>query len=299
MRARLIFILILLPFLVFSQDRVRFKYFKNTEKFKSGDFLGLVKGVEFYDSTGRMISEYDFTKIEPLDRIYKLGLESNWEEKIDYQKEGTRVNNYSKTDSLFWSPFISSKNCSKFKPIQIASFYPVIKYKNDSMVVLYHRPTFYFQEEGSDWFDPKIYSIKNRDGIRLIPIKYPHAFTYVQISKDINWMLGFHGTELDNCDGIYDEPTIFLINLETGETELNLPASFSFRTENDQIGNFTIYDYDFIYYIDPYNRIYWKYKRDIENEEQISIEERKIIIKEKGGVVRELDVNNSFKPFHY
>ena len=75
----------------------------------------------------------------------------------------------------------------------------------------------------------KIYSINNRDGIRLIPIKYPHAFTYIQISKDINWMLGFHGTELDNCDGIYDEPTIFLINLETGETELNLPVSFSFR----------------------------------------------------------------------
>ena len=76
-----------MPFLSFSQDRVRFKYFENTEEFKRGEFKGLVKGVEFYDTAGRMTSEYDFTTIEPLDRIYKLGLENNWIEQINYKVE--------------------------------------------------------------------------------------------------------------------------------------------------------------------------------------------------------------------
>ncbi len=292
-------ILILIPFLVFSQDRVRFKYFDNTEEFKRGEFKGLVKGVEFYDTAGRMTSEYDFTTIEPLDRIYKLGLERNWIEQINYKIEGSLINTFSKSDSIFWSPFITSKKCIKLKPEAISGFYPVVIYKNDSMVFLFHHPTFYFQEEGSDWFDPHIFSIKNRVAIRFVPIIYPHAFSFQGVSKDGKWMLGFHGTELGNCDGVYDESTIFLINLETGLIDLKLPVSFNFRTENDKIGNYSIYDYDLIYYIDPHSRIYWKYNRDIEKQERISIEERKVIIKDKGGAVRELDINNSCKPVHY
>jgi hypothetical protein len=299
MRVLSVIIIMVLPFLSFSQDRVRFKYFENTEEFKRGEFKGLVKGVEFYDTAGRMTSEYDFTTIEPLDRIYKLGLENNWIEQINYKVEGSRVNTYSRSDSIFWSPFITSKQCRQFKPEGIKDFYPVVIYKNDSMLLLAQQATFYFQEEGADKFDPHIYKVKKNEGVKLLPVKYPHAFRIKKRGKDGKWMLGFHGTEFGNCDRIYDEPTIFLINLETGVIDLKLPVSFNFRTENDKIGNYTIYDYDLIYYIDPVRRVYWKYIIDLEKEERVNIEDRKIIIKDKEGAVRELDINNSCKPFYY
>ncbi len=291
-------ILILIPFLVFSQDRVRFKYFENTEEFKRGEFKGLVKGVEFYDTAGRMTSEYDFTTIEPLDRIYKLGLEHNWQEQINYKIEGSRVNTFSKSDSIFWSPFITSKKCRQFKPQAISGFYPFVIYKNDSMLVLAQQATFYFQEEGADKFDPHIYLIKNRDGIRYVPIEYPHAFSFQCISPDGKWMLGFHGTELGSCDGIYDKPTIFLFNLLTGLNELELPVGFSFLPRIDKVGNLTIYDSDSIYYIDPRDRIYWKYNPNSEKLDQIRIKEFKII-EDIGGKFRELDINKLCKPIHY
>ena len=291
-------ILVLIPFFVFSQDRVRFKYFDNTEDYKRGEYEGIVKGVEFYDTAGRMTSEYDFTKIEPLDRIYKLGLERNWIEQISYKIEGSRINTFSKSDSIFWSPFISSKTCAKFKPEAINGFYPVVIFKNDSMVFLFHHPTFYYQEEGSDRFDPHIFSIKNKVGIRFVPIIYPHAFSFTCISPNGKWMLGFHGTELGSCDGIYDKPTIFLFNLETGLNELELTVGFSFLPRIDKVGNFTIYDSDSIYYIDTRNRIYWKYTPSPEKLDYIRIKEFKII-EDIGGNNREIEINTLCKPIQY
>ena len=47
-----------------------------------------------------------------------------------------------------------------------------------------------------------------------------------------------------------------------------------------------------------FNKISTEYQKIIDQTIQ-KIKERKIIVKEKGGVVRELDVNNSCKPFHY
>lgn len=301
MRVRLIFTLMVIPLLTFSQERVRFKYFENTEKFKSGDFRGLVKGVEFYDSTGRMISEYDFTKIEPLDRIYKLGLESNWENGIHYSSEDCNLKSrFSKKDSLFWSPFVNV-SFNSLKPCSVKINYPTINYTSDSLCFLFYEPTFFFGAEGGTTFNPTIFQIHSKRGIQKLKVDFPTRFTFYNFSDDGNYFYGFQGDEMEQVDGLTLPPSIYLFETKTGKAIFKLPTTYKVYFKNDGYSNFYLIDFDKFYYFMPNQRRYLHF--DNNQIEITGFEFKKGILRlitSGNEVYKEMDIfkNNNWKLFN-